>query len=95
VKLFQRKILVQAFQLPLWGQRADEIPPQWLVRRLQSGDLEINSLGGLTMSAPWGVQSCAAGDIVLLTDDDTIQFAKPEDLAKFEVVTGDQLLKAA
>ncbi|SHH06064.1 hypothetical protein [Bradyrhizobium erythrophlei] len=95
MKLFQRKILVQAFQLPLWGQSADEIPPQWLVRRLQSGDLEVNRLGGLTMATPFGVQSCAAGDIVLLTDDDTIQFAKPEDLAKFEVVTGDQLLKAA
>ncbi|WP_315729812.1 hypothetical protein [Bradyrhizobium sp. SZCCHNRI2010] len=87
MKLFHRNILVQAFKLPLWGRQADEIPPQWLVRRLQNGDLKVNALGGLTMSTPWGVQSCAAGDVVLLTEDDGIQFAKPDEFEKFEPVT--------
>ncbi|WP_315740119.1 MULTISPECIES: hypothetical protein [unclassified Bradyrhizobium] len=86
MNLFHRKILVQAFKLPLWGQAAEEVAPQWLVSRLQSGELKVNSLGGLTMSSAWGVQSCAAGDVVLLTEDDTIQFAKPEEFDKLEPV---------
>lgn len=86
VQLFQRNILVQAFKLPLWGQVADETPPQWLVRRIQSGELVLNHLGGFTMSTPWGVQSCAAGDIVLLTDEDKIQFVKPDEFVTYEPV---------
>jgi len=95
VQLFERKSLVQAFKMPLWGTAADETPPQWLIRRLQSGEFAINSLGGITMANQWGHQQCAAGDFVLLTDDDTIQFATPEQFAKFELISADRLLRAA
>ncbi|ARQ95349.1 hypothetical protein [Bradyrhizobium phage BDU-MI-1] len=81
MKFFSRQFLVQAFKLPLWGQVAEEIPPQWLVTRLQTGELEMNRLGGLTMQTPWGVQSSAAGDYVLFFQDNSIGFEKPE---KFE-----------
>lgn len=94
MQLFQRKILVQAFRMPLWGQVADEIPPQWLVRRLQAGELVVNGLGGLTMRNDWGSQACAAGDVVILTEDDTIQFAKPEEFYKFERVEVSELIAA-
>jgi hypothetical protein len=93
VQLFHRNILVQAFKLPLWGQVADEIPPAWLVRRLQSGELTINRLGGVTMNTQWGVQSCAAGDILLLTEDDQIQFVTPDEFEK--LVPVEELQKAA
>ena len=64
--------------------------------RLQTGDLEINSLGGLTMRTPWGVQSCAAGDIVVLFQDNSIGFEKPETFERdFEQISADQLLRAA
>ena len=76
VQISYRNILVQAFKLPLWGQVADEVLPQWLVRRLQSGELTVNSLGGLTM----GAMSCAAGDLVILTADDKIEFAAPDEM---------------
>jgi hypothetical protein len=95
VQLFERKQLVQAFRLPLWGQSADETPPNWLVKRMQSGDLVVNSLGGFTMQSPWGWQSCAAGDIVLLTDQDTIMFIGSDEFSSFEPVTSDTLLQAA
>jgi hypothetical protein len=78
VQLFLRKSLVEAFRLPLWGQIADETPPKWLVSRIQSGELEMNRLGGLTMATPWGVQSCAAGDFVVHFADNSIGFEKPE-----------------
>ncbi|BAR61967.1 hypothetical protein ACFLEY_22570 [Bradyrhizobium sp. YCK136] len=79
VRLFERKTLVQAFKLPLWGQFAEEVPPAWLVKRLQSGELTMNSLGGITMANRWGHQQCAAGDVVLLTEHDTIEFSTPEE----------------
>ncbi|MCW2078008.1 UNVERIFIED_ORG: hypothetical protein M2193_000183 [Bradyrhizobium japonicum] len=78
MQLFLSKNLVQAFRLPLWGQVADETPPHWLVTRIQAGELEMNSLGGLTMSTPFGVQSCSAGDIVVFYADNSIGFEKPE-----------------
>jgi hypothetical protein len=78
VQLFLSKSLVQAFKIPLWGQTADETPPQWLVSRLQSGELEINRLGGLTFHTPFGVQQCAAGDVVVFYADNSIGFEKPE-----------------
>jgi len=34
-------------------------------------------------------------DFVLLTDDDTIEFATPEQFAKFEPISADRLLRAA
>jgi hypothetical protein len=86
VKIFQRNTVVTAFRIPLWGKASDETPPKWLVERLQSGELEINSLGGLTVRTPFGVLSCAAGDYVLFTSEETIEFANPETFAKFEVV---------
>jgi hypothetical protein len=95
VQLFQRKTLVLAFVVPQLGQPADETPPSWLIRRIQDGELTINRLGGLDTRTPWGVQSCAPGDIVLLTDQDTIQFANPAEFASFEPVSGDDLRKAA
>ena len=95
MQLFLRKSLVQAFRLPLWGQPADETPPQWLVSRIQSGELEMNSLGGLTMATPWGVQSCAAGDIVVFFADNSIGFEKPETFERdFDPLTSELLLAA-
>lgn len=95
MKLFESKRLVQAFRMPLWGKASDEVAPKWLITRLQSGDLVINSLGGVTMTNRWGHQQCAAGDTVLLTDRDTIEFATPEEFAQLEEVSVDQLLRAA
>lgn len=93
MKFFSRQSLVQAFKLPLWGQIAEDTPPNWLVSRLQTGELEMNSLGGLTMQAPWGVQSCAAGDYILFFQDNSIGFEKPEKFEQdFEPVTAEQLL---
>jgi hypothetical protein len=95
VKLFQRNILVRAFRLPLWGHQSDETPPQWLIRRMQTGELAMNSLGGFTMTTPFGLQSCAGGDVVILTEDDVIQFARPDEFEKFEPVTSSEDLLAA
>ena len=95
MKLFSRTSLAQAFRLPLWGQIADETPPQWLVTRLQTGELEINRLGGFTLRTPWGVQQCAAGDVVVLFQDNSIGFEKPETFeTDFELVTSEQLRAA-
>ncbi|WP_316196580.1 hypothetical protein [Bradyrhizobium sp. SZCCHNS3053] len=92
MQLFLRKSLVQAFRLPLWGQAADEVPPHWLVSRLLTGEIEINRLGGLTMNTNFGVQQCAAGDVVVLFADDSIGFEKPERFeSKFEPVEEQQL----
>lgn len=97
MKIFQRtQALVQAFKLPMWGQFADETPPKWLVTRIQNEDLHMNSLGGLTAIGPFGMLSCAAGDYVLLTEQDTIEFCKPEDFdANYEVLDPKEILKAA
>lgn len=92
MKLFSRTSLAQAFKLPLWGQVADEAPPQWLVTRMQAEELMINRLGGLTMQTPWGVQQCAAGDIVVLFQDNSIGFEKPEVFERdFGLVTAEML----
>ncbi|MGX9944875.1 hypothetical protein ACTG4Q_20640 [Bradyrhizobium denitrificans] len=92
MQLFLRKSLVQAFKIPLWGQVADETPPNWLVSRLQAGEIEINRLGGLTLNTPFGVQQCAAGDIVILFADSSIGFEKPETFERdFEPVKELQL----
>jgi hypothetical protein len=95
VQLFERNTIFHAFRLPLWGRPADETPPQWFVHRLQSGDFGINSLGGVTIRNRWGTQSCAAGDIVLLTNEDTIEFITPEEFDKLEPISADRLLRAA
>lgn len=95
MRLFERKHLVQAFTLPLWGQASTETAPKWFITRLQSGDLVINNLGGVTMNNRWGHQQCAAGDTVLVTDRDTIEFATPEEFALLEVASVDELLRAA
>ena len=96
MQTFQRKSLVQAFHLPLWGHVAPQMAPKWLVDRLASRELEINRLGGLTMNTSFGVQSCLAGDVVLLHADNSIGFEKPEVFERdFEAITADQLLRAA
>lgn len=97
MRTFQRKpYLVQHFKMPLWGQAADETPPKWLINRIQSGELQINPHGGFTMATPWGVQSCIAGDIVLLNDEDGIEFCKPENFGDyFEVIDPKEMLRAA
>jgi hypothetical protein len=93
VQFFSRKAsLVFAFRLPLSGQRADQVPPKWLVSRLQSGELEVNRLGGITIITPWGVQACAPGDVVILNEDGSISFERPEAFERdFEPVTSEQL----
>lgn len=97
MQLFRRKnTLVQAFRLPMWGENAAEIPPKWLVQRFQTGELEINCLGGVSMPTPWGLAQCAAGDVIVLYADDSIGFEKPEAFATdFEPVTEDMLQIAA
>jgi hypothetical protein len=54
----------------------------------------MNSLGGVTMTNRWGHQQCAAGDTVLLTDRDTIEFATPEEFELLEEVSVGQLRAA-
>jgi hypothetical protein len=97
VKLFRRRhTLAEAFRIPLWGQIADDTPPHWLVARMQAGELEINRLGGFTLRTPFGVQECAAGDLVVLFADNSIGFEKPETFEQaFEPVTTEQLKAAA
>lgn len=97
MKLFRRRnTLAEAFRIPLWGQIAEDTPPHWLVARLQTGELEINRLGGMTLHTPFGVLQCAAGDVVLLFADNSIGFEKPETFEQsFEPVTSEQLRAAA
>jgi len=77
VAFFERvSTLIQAWQLPLLGNRADEVPPPWLVDRMTSGSLTINSLGGFNHTSSSGFLNCAAGDYVVLTEDDEIEFCK-------------------
>ena len=94
MRTFERKTIVQAFRLPFWGNSADETPPNWLVSRIQSGDLVINSLGGFTMVNRWGHQKCSAGDVVVLTKEGAIEFATPEEFEEFEPLSN-ELLHAA
>ena len=55
----------------------------------------MNRLGGLTMQTPWGMQQCAAGDVIVLFQDNSIGFEKPEKFeTDFEVVTSEQLRAA-
>jgi hypothetical protein len=55
----------------------------------------MNRFGGFTMATPFGVQQCAAGDVVVLYADNSIGFEKPEDFERdFEVVTSEQLRAA-
>lgn len=95
MKFFTRHSLAQAFKLPLWGQMADETPPNWLVSRLQTGELEMNSLGGLTVRTQWGVLSCSAGDYVLFFQDNSIGFETPGKFEQdFKPVEADELIAA-
>jgi hypothetical protein len=73
-----RSKLAHAWKLPRWGLAAEDPAPKWLVTRMQSGELEINSLGGFTAPTQWGLATCAAGDFVILTEDDTIEFCRAE-----------------
>ena len=74
----------------------DETPPSWLVRRLQSGELTINRLGGVTMNTQWGVQSCTAGDIIVLFAEGSLRFETPEMLERdFEPVIAEERQQAA
>lgn len=63
-----------AWQLPVLGKAAAEPVPAWLVERLQSGYLTVNSLGGLTVRDPDDHRSCVAGQSVELTADNRIEF---------------------
>ena len=94
MRLLKRNLVVQAFKLPLLGEIADDVPPKWLIDRLQSGDLDVNRLGGLSLMNRWGHQQCAAGDVVLLTDDDGIIFVTADEFAKFQPLS-DTLPQAA
>jgi hypothetical protein len=73
-----RSKLAHAWKLPKWGLAAEDEVPKWLVMRMQSGELELNSLGGFTVATQWGLATCAAGDFVILTEDDRIEFCRPE-----------------
>lgn len=95
MRLFERKNILQVFKFPRFGQVADQVPPKWLVSRLQSGELVVNAFGGVTIRNRWGHQQCAAGDYVVLTDHNRIEFASEEDLAHFEPVVAEQFLRSA
>jgi hypothetical protein len=95
VKLLERLSIVQAFKLPLWGQIADDTPPQWLIERIQSGELQINNKGGFSTLSPFGILSCIAGDIVLLHEDGIIEFCKPETFTQYTVIEPEALRSAA
>jgi len=62
--------LAMAFRIPLWGQFADETPPEWLVQLMQSGTITLNNLGGLTYQG----RSCLPGDLVVLDETGRIDF---------------------
>jgi hypothetical protein len=67
------------WQLPVLGRIADEAVPEWIVKRMLSSDLVINSLGGFTSQDLSYPHSCVAGDLVVLLADDRIEFRRPED----------------
>jgi hypothetical protein len=82
VRLFKRKpVLVHVFQVPPDGKIALEQPPQWLIDRWASGEIFVNSFGGLTLRTPWGTRGCMPGDYVTLSEYDEIGFIAQD---KFE-----------
>lgn len=80
----------------MMGQVAEDQPPKWLITRMQNGELEVNILGGFCTQSPFGYINCAAGDYVILNEDDTIEFIKAEVFEdRFSKVDPKDILKAA
>jgi ethanolamine utilization protein EutQ (cupin superfamily) len=69
----------KAWKLPKLGNVADEPLPYWLVSRLQSRDIDVTPLGGMSIQTDGGRLSCNAGDYVLLTEDNQISFCSAEE----------------
>lgn len=69
------------WRLPVLGQPADEAVPGWLLERMISGEIVINSLGGFTTQGITDSRACVAGDVVRLMADGTLDFERPEDAA--------------
>jgi hypothetical protein len=63
-----------SWAIPMWGRAADEVPPPWLVARIQSGELFVNGVGGLSTLDHFG----SPGDIVVLKGDN-IEFCKADE----------------
>jgi hypothetical protein len=70
--------LMWAWRIPDAGRAADEVPPPWIVERLQSRDLIVNRFGGLTRQRPLSTEICFAGDYVILNQFDEIEFCRKE-----------------
>lgn len=69
------------WRLPVLGKPADEAVPSWILERMISGDIVINSLGGFTRRGEEVTKACVAGDVVRLSADGTLEFERPEDAA--------------
>lgn len=78
----RRPELVEVWQVPLWGRPAAEDLPSWLLSRMQSEEIIVNSLGGFTRPTAFGSDGCAAGDYVLRYEDDTIEFCSADRFMK-------------
>jgi hypothetical protein len=75
MKLYERKAtLVRAWKVPLWGHVADEPAPHWLTSRMNLGEVRVNARGGLTAQYVYGTRGCNAGDYIVLTEEDEIDF---------------------
>lgn len=80
--------LADAFRVPLWGRRADETPPSWLITLMQAGTVAINpTTGGLT----YRDESCQAGDYILLHEDGHIEFCTASEFMNTFTLLDDRL----
>jgi hypothetical protein len=81
--VYQRRAsFVEAWKLPQWGEVAEEVMPPWLVSRMQTGEVFINTCGGMSVQTPFGVLACNPGDHVILTERHTIEFCQASDFSK-------------
>jgi hypothetical protein len=87
--LYQRKYtLIQSWAIPPAGQPAAEAMPGWLVQRIQSGEVTINGIGGLSAYTQFGSRSSAPGDYVILSEEGDIDFCLASQFEeRFEPVT--------
>jgi hypothetical protein len=71
-----------AWKIPAYGTQADEPPPPWLVKLMQSGTVTINALGGLSLRHVTGSSSCNPGDYIVYDDREQVAFYDADEFAK-------------
>lgn len=83
MKTYERKSYrVRAWKIPMWGQAADETPPDWMVQAMQEGRLRVNSRGGMSYDTGEGTQHSIPGDWVIY-DGFEITFCDRESFTEF------------